>query len=382
MTENSTVCVVGAGPIGLNIAEKIAVQGFEATVLEEDPEIGIPTNCSGLISVSGTNLLGLKIEKCFLSNIYGARIYSPDKTVLEIKRRKPVAKLVDRYLFDKMFEEKALSAGVKIKKNSVFLDYNNDTVFLKQSNRGEMLKTRILIGADGVKSSTRKLIGLNPLNNEFIHSYQETVTGSFEPGIVEVYTGNHYHGLFAWVIPLNKKKAKIGAGVRIGEQNPMKQLDKLKNLNPEWKTIEKESFLIPWGKPFPYYQKNNVLIAGDAAFQTKATTGGGLMLGLECSNYLAETVLNHLKNKKPLEEYNKKCRKIKRELEVHYNISRYLYSLTDSQINKLFQKLKQSGIESFLEEHGDMDKPTKFAAKVLRTPSLWKFFPLALKLFF
>ena len=384
MAERTTVCVAGAGPVGLHAAALIRQNGFPVTVLEEDSEVGKPTNCSGLISASGVRELGLDISSCIVADIYGANIYSPSGIKLEVRMPVPVAKLVDRYKFDKMFEEKAIKAGVEIKRNSKFLDMNNGVVYYTFNKRGERLKTDILVGSDGAKSTARKLVGFDPKGESFIHSYQETVQGTFEPGIVELYFGAFAHGLFAWIIPSDSKTAKVGIGVKLGELNPAQQLEKFKQHKGfDWQVLGKESFLIPWDRPLPLFQKDNILLVGDAAFQTKATTGGGLMLGLECAEFLAETVVEHMKGKKKgLEDYGRKCSKIRKELEIHNKVSKYIYGLSDAEIDIYFRKLKKAGIESFLEEHGHMDKPSKFAGNVLAKPGFWQFIPTAMKILF
>ncbi|MGH7431616.1 MAG: FAD-dependent oxidoreductase, partial [Candidatus Methylomirabilales bacterium] len=43
------VIVVGAGPAGSQTAASLAQRGYTVLVLEEHPQIGVPTNCSGLI---------------------------------------------------------------------------------------------------------------------------------------------------------------------------------------------------------------------------------------------------------------------------------------------------------------------------------------------
>ena len=47
------ITVVGAGPIGLRTATGLKQEGWDVTVLEEHSEVGVPANCSGLLSISG-----------------------------------------------------------------------------------------------------------------------------------------------------------------------------------------------------------------------------------------------------------------------------------------------------------------------------------------
>ena len=110
---------------------------------------------------------------------------------------------------------------------------------------------------------------------------------------------------------------------------------------------------------------------GDAAFQTKATTGGGIVTGCMAAETCAETLLNTLKNPKALSEYEKNLKYLNRELHLHWKIRKYLNSLSEESMNKLVEKLKKAGVESFLEKHGNMDMPTLFVGKFLRQPKVW-----------
>jgi len=112
---------------------------------------------------------------------------------------------------------------------------------------------------------------------------------------------------------------------------------------------------------------------------TKATTGGGIILGVQSAEVAANAITDHLKEKKPLNQYAKNMASINRELLSHWKMRKYFNSLNEQQVNQLFEKLKKANMEEFLAEHGDMDKPTRFIGKMISTPSLWGFAGLAMK---
>ena len=96
-----------------------------------------------------------------------------------------------------------------------------------------------------------------------------------EDGKVEVYFDNvKYPGFFAWIIPSGNGVGKVGiAGREINVSNAMEQF--LKNKG-NYSTIRK-IFAPIWIKgPIKNFVSENIVIAGDAAGQSKPTTAGGI----------------------------------------------------------------------------------------------------------
>ena len=53
--------------------------------------------------------------------------------------------------------------------------------------------------------------------------------------------------------------------------------------------------------------------------------------------------------------------------------------MTPKQFDALIAKAKNAGIEEFLEEHGNMDRPSLFMKKVLFKPKMWGLLPAVLR---
>ncbi len=375
----NTVTIIGAGPAGLQTAIELKERGWDSRILEEHSQVGVPTHCSGLISSSGARELELKLKACTENEIFGAKLVSPKGSILTVKRKKPVAYVIDRAAFDKSLQKQASRLGLKITFNSKLIDIHGSTVFFKKKHRGEMEKTKILVGADGVQSKTRELLGVPVQQENFVHTYQEFVSGTFDPKLVQMHFGSFAQGFFAWVIPESAKKARVGIGTSLGENaaEAFKKFTSEKKL--EFTTLKRESFLIPVGPPLKNFVFGSNLLVGDAAFHAKATTGGGLVMGLSAAKKCAASIDHFLKNGKPLNSYNSYLKDVTKELKMHWKMRSFLNSQSDEKIDRLFGKLKKAGIEEFLEEHGDMDKPSRFVGKVLKKPGMWKLAGLAVK---
>ncbi|HIH32873.1 MAG TPA: hypothetical protein HA227_01335 [Candidatus Diapherotrites archaeon] len=103
------------------------------------------------------------------------------------------------------------------------------------------------------------------------------------------------------------------------------------------------------------------------------------MTGSIAARIAAETITEHLRNKKPLKNFDKNLAGLNKDLLLHWKVRRFLNSQTDEQLNRLFEKMKKAKIEEFLEKHGNMDHPSLFAGKLLSNPKIWFLLPEALK---
>ena len=373
------VTIVGAGPVGLHLASKLFDSGISSLIIEEHSEVGVPVNCSGLISESGCHTLGLALDGVLVNEISGADIYSPSGSKLTIERKRPVAYVVNRELFDKNLYKKAVSKNVEIDFNSKVINFTGKNVFYQKDNYGTMSKSKLIIGADGVQSKVRELMNLNAPHNMFVHAYQQMISGDFDPKKVNVYLCKEAVGFFAWLIPHSKKEADLGIGVTLGN-NPKNAFDSFyASQSFEFEKLSENSSIIPIGPPFKRTVAENQLLVGDAAFQTKATTGGGIIFGLRAAEIAAQAISDNILKSKPLGNYEKLLSGLNKELALHWKIRSYLNSLGPENTEKLFQKAKRAGVAEFLTSYGDMDNPSKFVGKIFRKPSMLTLFPEALK---
>ena len=157
------VTVIGAGPAGLICAKQTQEMGWETTIIEDHGVIGKPVNCTGIISASGVEELRIKkeVDEVLINKIRGAQIFSPNHEMIEIKRSSTVAYVIDRGEFDRVLARNAIEAGAKLKLNTKMIDIRNETIFTEHKGRGELLKSKLIVGADGVNSKTRNIIGIN-----------------------------------------------------------------------------------------------------------------------------------------------------------------------------------------------------------------------------
>src|SRR5581483_1861664 len=109
------VIVAGGSISGLLAARELASANNSVVVLEEDPEIGTPQHCGGLVSIEGLKRLrivpGRSVIEC---KIREARVHSPSSSfVIDSNNQKVIS--VDRRFLDKQIALQAQRLGAEIR---------------------------------------------------------------------------------------------------------------------------------------------------------------------------------------------------------------------------------------------------------------------------
>lgn len=372
--------VAGAGPTGITVAKRLQEKGWQTVLMEEHPKIGDPVACTGLISTSGVSDLNIRkeVEEVLVNKVRGAEIFAPNGERVDIKKSETVAYVVNRGEFDRVLARGAKEAGVEIRLNTKLIDVRKETIFVEHKGRGELIKSKVVVGADGVNSKTRRVIGINTDIKNYVHAYQMVAKGRFDPKVVRLYFGDFAKNFFAWVVPENEERARVGLASTSGNiRQDFENFTKAKNISGEF--CDMCSKLIPVGEPLKGIVKDNIVLVGDAAFQTKATTGGGILLGMQAAGVCADAVHKHFSDKEPLENYEKNMADLNHDLMLHWKIRQFMNNKNENDVNGLFARMKKARIGEFLSSYGDMDRPSRFIGRAMGTPSLWRLFPEAVK---
>ena len=265
--EEYDVVIAGGSISGLMSAREIAKKGYSVLVLEEGFEVGTPDHCGGLVSKSALHDLGVEpTQKTFDSMINSALIFSPNGKQFEIDSKKQEVVVVNRRELDKQVALQAQLAGAEIRVK---------TSFKEKTKRGvrtsiDEIDCKILVDCRGVGA----LIN-NQRDGILLSAQYEIYADWITEGKVEVYFDQiKYPGFFAWIIPSGKGVGKVGiAGREINDSKIMEQF--LRNKG-KYSTVRK-IFAPIWIKgPIKDFISGDVVIAGDAAGQSKPTTAGGI----------------------------------------------------------------------------------------------------------
>lgn len=325
--------IVGSGPAGATTARFAARLGLHVLLVDKRQELGAPIQCSGAVSRHALEEAAVEPVAEFIHEaIYGFAIFNQDgqNTTIDYRRlkpdeygagegRQPLGYVVDRRRFDRYLMTQAERAGAEVWLKTEGLGYRPDgdgvcTVRLRRFNREIPVRTRVLVGADGLQSQVGKWAGLPthiPLRN-LAGCLQFIVDGVKTDGLLEIVTGHRWApGGYAWVFPKGHGYAEIGLGVA-STQTPC---------NAQWhlERFLRESFFrqrfadarvleiqgggVPLAAPLRTQYADNLILVGDAARHVNPITGGGLHTALNggriAAEFLAELLhagVNPLKN--------------------------------------------------------------------------------------
>ncbi|MEL4305397.1 NAD(P)/FAD-dependent oxidoreductase [Methanococcoides sp. LMO-2] len=375
------VVVVGAGPTGSTAARYAASYGAKVLMIEEHASIGTPVECTGLLSTRAVAECDIAPDDEFvLNSVRGAFVHSPNGTCLPIDGRKTKAYVVSRKIFDRRLVSMAVNEGAELllKGQVTGLEEKEGLQVLSVMHMGKpvTIRARVVIGADGVKSTVARFAGLGKVKRVLSGIQIEAPYRSENDDFVELFVGSRAPGFFAWTVPVNENISRIGLAVEQGnEQNAINYLRDIISSTPHVCDRHSGSMLdlvvggIPIGPLERTYTKG-VLIAGDAAGQVKPTSGGGIYTGAACAKIAGEVAakaaLDEDVSAQRLSFYEKRWKgELGRELGIGMKIHDFVGGLSDDELDEMITAMNNPAILDMITKYGDMDHPSILIKKLL-----------------
>ena len=214
------VIVVGAGPAGSMAARFAAEQGVSVLMLEKDRDVGYPVRCGEAISKKGVENFIEPDERWITAHITKFSLNAPDgnEALIEFDDSGYV---LERKIFDYELAKTAVNAGADILTRAYVngLIIEEDRVAgVKYEFQGEPkeIKSKIVIGADGVESRVGRWAGIETYVDFRNMECCTQITASNIPldqNTLYFYFGKDYApGGYFWIFPKGKNIANIGLG--------------------------------------------------------------------------------------------------------------------------------------------------------------------------
>ena len=376
------VVIVGAGPIGGYLANKLAKKNISVLLLEEHAELGRPFQCAGLVNPKAME--SVKLENTVLTPIWGARIYSPEGTLVEIGQKNTIRTWsVCRKLFDEAVVNQSLKSGAEIwlssKPYNIEITDQKVNIMINTPKGIRNITTKLVCGADGAHSWVRRTLRFGRPKETMIGMQIEVTGYKGTEGKLDMYTGSDISpGFFAWAIP-SGETTRIGVWSQtkyIGEKSCEDLLNELM-INGKWSYRFKECKEVGrfvGSVPSGILKKTTatrVALFGDAAGICKPTTGGGIGPGFAHIDMIIDELCVKIKSNnlemKNLAFVEKKLDKMRKSQNRARGLrDAFLSQSTDEELEEIFKVWAKPEVISMINEVGEIENPIPLGTKMLK----------------
>lgn len=361
------VIVAGAGPAGTAAARACVSAGLSTLVIEEHGTIGYPVQCAGLLSLKAFEECGVS-RRSIITTVTGARVISSQGDTLSFSAKAPKAYVVDRGMLDREMAGAAACAGAGFRLKTAVCGISGTTVRTRGINGAEEFSFRILIAADGPRSSVARLLGMQRAKT-YLAGIQADIPWKMDPDLVEIYP-DAAPDFFGYAIPVGDGRARIG--LCTGQDAKERFSAFARRFTGE--TVHLVTGTVPLGV-MPKTYGSRTLFCGDAAGFAKPTSGGGVYTGIRSARHAAATAIaccgNDRFDETALARYEELWKKdLGLVLEGGYRFFRLRQQLTPKDTGRLIRTLNDPGIIDTIVRYGDMDRPGRLVQKLMLKPAV------------
>ena len=364
MREEYDVIVVGAGPGG-SIAARTAAADCDVLLIEKRQEIGAPVRCAEFVPkdqfLKASKYIQLN-KKWIASEINGIRMNAPDGTTFEASGETlgtggGFGYVLERKIFDRQLAKDAARAGVDIMVRTratglIIEDSHVKGVKLNRLGEDFEVRSKVVIGADGVESQVGRWGGINTTlklkDAESCAQYLMTNVDTTE-NFLDVYAGSQAPGGYAWIFPKGARAANVGLGVlgsKLAAKRPIEYLNEfVAKKCPGGQPVELVMGGVPLSDSLKTLVSNGLMLIGDAARHTEPLTGGGISTAIGGGTIAGEVAQKAVhandSSVRVLREYETRWHSSSGKIHKGmYKIKEFMVGISDDEFNKLVRVLK------------------------------------------
>lgn len=299
MIEECDVLVVGAGPAGSAAAATAAEGGVSTLLIDRKKEIGTPVQCGEVVGESLVKQLKLRIPPSAVASVQDHTRFLLDRRLV-VTSREPYWRSItlERKIFDKLLAARAAEAGAHVHADARLVGVemkDGDVVRVDIIHQGKEVTVRpkVVVAADGVHSTLAKLMGVELFTEKAMAKgieYEMVSTKRLPPGM-QIFLEPEVGLGYGWIIPKGPHRANVGLAAIGLTGNRRDRLQDwlaanpvvLDHFDPD-KVLEVKSGDAPLPGFLGGPRRGNVLFAGDAAGQTLAFVGEGILPSYACGH--------------------------------------------------------------------------------------------------
>jgi geranylgeranyl reductase family protein len=392
------VLIVGAGPAGSTAARTCAALGLRTILLEEHPEVGCPTHCTGKLSLHGFARFEIPAS-LIQTTLRAAALHAPDGTVARVRRAAADSHVVDRDPFDRFLARRAAEAGAEVitgaRARAIERVGAGPAAGGRPGGRGLLrvtvqrrpaplvISTPLVIDAEGATPVLPPQLGI-ALRRTLVHGLQYELEGVEveTDDAPDLYFGRDVApGFFAWMMPIGSGRGRLGLAVdpRLTSRPPVRYLERVMAhpaVAPRVRratVVRKLAGRIPiLGLRRPTYT-DGMMVIGDAAGQVKATSGGGIYFSMLAGEIAGRAAAGYLGGgaadaRRALEGYEREWQAaFGREVRFTTIVRQTLNRLSDRHTTAVIRALAtDEGLRRAVEEHGDTQYQSRLLGPALQ----------------
>lgn len=286
---------MGAGPTGLLLAGDLAHAGIHTTLIERHAQgseltRAFAVHARTLEALDARGLADPLIQRG--QPVSRARLFGGLAVSFSgLPSRFPFILITPQYEVESLLEERAKNAGAEILRGTEVTGLRQDADGAEVDLRdGQTLRAAYVVGADGHRSTVRRLCGLPFPGKTVIESMMlADVRLARDPGAI---AANSVGPMFAFIAPFGDGYHRViawNADEHVPETEPL-ELDELRKIvlaahgtdfgmrDPRWTSRFHSD-----ERQVPRYRDGRVFLAGDAAHEHSPVGGQGMNTGLQDS---------------------------------------------------------------------------------------------------
>ena len=288
------VLIVGGGPAGSYLAYLLARNGHRVLIVDKAtfPREKV---CGGGISHKTVQLLDFDISPVVHRRMKGAFLtYQNNDTVIKDLDDRTGASVV-RSEFDNYLLGKAIEAGAEFRSNTGFLDAHGSARKLTVTTTTGVYHARYLVGADGVfsqvraKTFGRDLVAYAPAVEALVYVSPDKLEKIGNRVLLDF--GGMPRG-YGWIFP---KHNHLNVGVfsiypTRSIQSDFRRFMSWYRILDAPLDVKYLGFSIPWKNTRRQFQRDNILLVGDAAGLAESFYGEGIYFALKSAVIAAKAL--------------------------------------------------------------------------------------------
>jgi digeranylgeranylglycerophospholipid reductase len=287
--------IVGAGPSGGRAGMELTRAGHSVLFLDKRDVVGVPVQCGEGLSTFGLRSVGLSEDPSWIrERVKGIRAMLPDGTNFRVTLP---GYCLDRAKFDQWIVQQALDRGAEIRLRTRATGVRRENGgWIIETDRGDSIRAKLLIGADGPASNVARWNGL--LQDR---RYAKAIEYRFAAedwsypcdGWLIFFYAQKYRGGYAWVFP---KNGFYDIGVMaFGKATGLMAVLCEELQVPMDRIVKKTGGDIPHTYRLSSLAAPGLAIIGDAAGMTNPVYGGGIHPALHSGKVAGEVAVEALK---------------------------------------------------------------------------------------